>query len=172
MATGELFKIKGLNKSTVSRSIKSMEHFINVSQINSHLSPSDIRAGGTGEEIVVECVAEILTGYTSIESLKEAYGATIKQLPPPINSEVTIKHVLSAIPEELCEIIKRGDPVSTKSRDGRKRPPRPRNTNPGSVQRPLKFIDRPQREKIRREFIEFCHHLVMDAAATYHLFLI
>ena len=174
MATGELFKIEKLNKSTVSRSIKSMEHFIDVSQIHSHLlfaSPSDMWAGGAGEEMV-ERVTEILADRPSIESLKEVYRTTIKQLPPPINPRVTIKQVLGVIPEEHCEIIKRGNPVRTKSRDGSKRPPRPRNANPRRVQRTLKFIDWAQREKIRREFIEICHHLVLDAAATYHLFLI
>jgi len=172
-ATAKLFSINGFNKSTVSRSIKAMEGFIDVSGIDRRLSAAGQGTpDGQAPEDADGRVAEILTGFPSVESFEKAYGSTVNHLPDAVNSRATVDTVLGGVPIGHSEIIKRGEPGGRKAHDGRRRPPRPRRAGSGRVQRPLEFVGYPQRERIRKEFIEICKYIVLDAAATYHQFLI
>ena len=183
LATGKLFKIRSINKSTVSRSIKAMEGFIEVSAIDRDRAATGQGAssgqagglpGGQAEETCEDAIGratEILTGWPSIEYLEEAYRGNARQLPGPVNAKAA-GFVISAVPTGHSQIIIHSEPGRRKNLDARKRPPRPRNKKTQPVQHHLRFVDFSQREKIRKEFIEICKHFVLDAATTYHRFLV
>ena len=188
LATGKLFKIESLNKSTVSRSIKAMEGFIDVSRIGVDAAEGAQEAPtweSVQKTVYVACkraewpsedaggrVTWILKGCPSIESLREAYGGTAKQLPGPVNAKATAGNALGGIPAGHSKIIVHSEPGGRKNRDARKRTPRLRNRKTQPVQQRLRYADFSQREKIRKDFIEICRHIVMDAAITHHRFLI
>ena len=183
LATGKLFKIRSINKSTISRSIKAMEGFIDVSATDRARSAtgqeaSSGQAGGLPDgqteetcEDAIRRATEILTCCPSIEYLEEAYRGTAKQLPGPINVKAA-GFVMSGVPTGHSQIIIHSESGRRKNRDARKRPPRPRNKKTQPVQHHLRFVDFSQREKIRKEFIEICKHFVLDAATVYHRFLV
>ena len=168
-AAGKIFGVPSLNKSTVSRNIKALDNIIDISRFNRPLSvkqpvlPSD--------EELINLVPEILSSALSIDSLEEKYEEMIKQLPMPINSTEAVRHVLSNIPIEHSKIIKDKEVIRRVTRDIRKRPPRPRPPKSKCVQRPLEFISFWQLEQKRKDFINDCRHLVLDAAVSYHRFL-
>lgn len=169
-AAGKLFGIDTMNKSTVSRNIKAMEHFIEISQID-RLLPTDEPEAPSDEE-VIERIPEILGSGASVESLERRYGQRIKRLPEPIRHTGTEQDILSAIPGELSQVVKDGEPAKKKTRDVRKRPGRPRGKGSRRAQRQPDFVDIAQIEKTRRAFIEICRSMVVNAAAVYHRFLI
>jgi hypothetical protein len=181
-AVRKLFGIRSFHKSTVSRSISAMEEFLDASQLDRPLSADALRdpaclAGsqtGTGQadESIVEQVSELLTAYPSLEALEKASGEKVRPLPKPVRRTDRISRALSDIPDERFNIILRREPGGRPSRDRRKRPPRPRNKGSGHVQRPLKFVDYPQREEERKAIIAICRRLALDAAATCHRFLV
>ena len=113
-------------------------------------------------------ITAILDGCPSIEALKETLGDAAKQLPDPVNLKATVGAALSGMPAKLSRIIH--EPGHRPCRGVRPRPPRPRRSKP--VQRRLSFMEPAECEKIRKEFIEICRHIVLDAAIAYHLFLV
>jgi hypothetical protein len=167
---GKLFGIDTLNKSTVSRNIKAMEHFNEISQIDKPLSTDGPETPSDKE--VIECIPEILGSDTSVESLERRYGQRIKRLPEPIQHTGAAQDVLSAIPGEFSQVIKNSEPPKKKTRDVRKRPGRPRSKGSQRVQRQPDFVGAAQIEKKRRRFIEICRSMVLNATAVYHRFLI
>ena len=171
-AAGKLFGIGGLNKSTVSRNIKAMGDFIDLSHIDRPLATG--ACGSQSDEEMIGRIPEILRCSPPNESLEEIYGEMAKRLPAPINSKEAAKLALSGIPVEYSQIMKCGgnDPDNGKLRDCRKRPARPRKKGTRRVQRPLRFASPHQIEKARIAFIGICQALVLDAAATYRRFLI
>jgi hypothetical protein len=178
IVTGKLFKIKSLNKSTVSRNIKCMENFIDVTSIDRSLAVTEqdeLVGQATAAEsnsAQIKRVSEILADCPSTEALVKACDITVKKLPDPINPKATVNTVLCEIPDAHSNVIKRGVSAGRKFHDLRKRPPRPRNIGTKRMQRSPEFIDHHHREAIRKEFIVICKHLVLDAAVTYHRFLV
>jgi hypothetical protein len=178
----KLFGIRNFHKSTVSRSISAMEEFLEASRLDRPLSADALRNPGcltgsqTGayqtDESIVGQVSEILAAYPSFEALEGALGEKVRPLPKPIKRTDRISRALGGIPDERFKIIIRREPGGRPSRDRRKRPPQPRNKGSGAVQRPLKFVDYPQREEERKTIIAICRHLALDAAATCHRFLV
>jgi len=169
-AAGKMFGVKSLNKSTVSRNIKALENIIDISRINIPLSIEQPELPSNEE--LVKLVPEILSSASSIDSLEEKYGEMIKQLPMPINSTEAVHHVLSNIPIEHSKVIKDKEVFRRVTRDIRKRPPRPRPPKSKCVQRPLEFINFGELEQKRKGFINDCRCLVLDAAVSYHRFLV
>ena len=169
-AGGKLFGISKLNKSTVSRSIKAMEGFIDISRIDRPLS-TDGREVPCGEEIF-ELVVEILENCPTLDSLEKELRGMVKHLPPPIKRAEAARLALSGIPAMYAKIIKGRAPCAT-GHDARKRPARPkRKKKPADPQNNFTFVAPWQITQIRKAFIEACRHLVLDAAVTYHRFLV
>jgi hypothetical protein len=171
-ATGKLFKIDTFNKSTVSRNIKALENFVDVSKIDIPLNAEPSKMPPTlpvrqSIKGTINHVAKILKDCPSIKSLERIYGETIKRLPMPIRP--TVDRILSNIPDGLSTIIKLRNLVKVKTRDTRLRPPRARAAR--RVQRRSDFADSAEIESTRVSFIEICRHLVMDATEKYHRFL-
>jgi len=158
-AAGKVFGVNGLNKSTVSRSIKAFEGFIDVSRIEKPLA-ADGRDAPSNEEMLGH-IPEMLKGGPSV---KEKYCKLSKPIPAPVS------RVLSGIPQEHSQIIN-GGPTKT-PRDIRKRTGQPRSRWVRRVQRQPAFADYAQVEKARSSFIEVCKHLVLDAAANHRRFLL
>jgi len=181
IATGKLFGIMTLNKSTVSRNIGAMKKIIDMPQKGLSLTVSDFeveqsdtaRIHGLNEDAVEQAIG-LLKSCPSIKVLKEKYHGVIEPLPKAINANPSAKHVLSDVPAEYSQILINTDSVNRNNPDKRNRPPRPRKKrekdNP--VQHRLRFVEYARREKIRKEFIEICRQLVLDAAVKYHCFLI
>ena len=169
-ATGKLFGIKEFHKSTVSRSIKALENIIDISRINSPLSVEQPELP-TYEDLN-KLVQEILSSAASIESLEENYREMIKPLPKPVNRTESATRALSGIPIEYSKIIKDKEVIERNPRDTRKRPPRPRCEEAECVQRPPRFVDFERLEQTRKDFIETCRCIVLDAAISYHRFLV
>ena len=168
--TGKLFGVKELNKSTVGRSIKALENIIDTSRIKEPLQTK--KTEHQLNEELDELVPEILNSAASIELLEERYGEMVKHLPPPINRPESVCCALSDIPPEYSEVIREEEVVSRKPRDVRKRPLRPHREKSKCVQRQLNFIDSHKLRQKRIGFIEICRYLVLDAAISYHKFLL
>jgi hypothetical protein len=168
-AARKMFGIKGFNKSTLSRNIKAMGNFIDISQIDRPLSV-DWREALSDEE-KIDRIPEILGDTPSIENLEEIFGEKVKHLPEPVNRAKEIEHTLSGIPEKYSKITIDRAPDCGKPRDDRKRPTRSRGKTV-RVQRRPEFVGSQQIEKIRIAFFEICRSLVLDAAGTYHRFLL
>ena len=182
-AVRKLFRISGFHKSTVSRSLSAMEGFIDASRLEQPLAADVLKNPGClhngqpdpdqPKEDVVKQISEILAAYPSFEMLERDFGERVRRLPEPIKRTDSTSHALSGIPDEPFNIIIRSKPGGRPSRDRRKRPPRPlANGRPKPVQHPLKFIDYPQREEKRKDFIAICHRLALNAAIKYHRFLV
>jgi hypothetical protein len=169
-ATKKVFGLEGLDKSTVSRNIKAFENIIDASRINKPLTIEQPELSYNNSLSML--VSEIVCNTSSIESLKERYKEMIKQLPEPINRAETVAVVLSGIPSEYSKVIKSEEVIREKTRDTRKRPPRTRRKGTERVQRSPKFVSFRQLEHRRRGFIEICRCLVLDAAVSYHRFLV
>jgi hypothetical protein len=187
-AVRKLFGISSFNKSTVHRSIRAMEGFIDASRLSQplateesrqpghpagsqpdpHISRSEAPDGGVIKHITE--ILDILISYPTLEALEKEFGDMVNRLPGPVNRADKISYALSRIPEEHFKVIRHSEPAGRKPHDYRRRPPRPRKKKP--VQRPLRFIDYAQQEEIRKEFIRKCKFLVLDAAVTYHRFLV
>jgi len=167
-ATGKLFGITSLNKSTVSRTIKAMENFIDVSLIDE--PPGTDEQELPSDMDVLEYVQKILKGYRTVESLEEEFAEKVKQLPVPVRCKEAVIGLLSGIRDGYAQIIKTKEPVGGKSRDYRKRPARPRNKNK-RVQRPPDFVDDHKLGTIRKGFIAECRKIILGATAKYHRFL-
>ena len=168
--TGKLFGIKGFNKSTVSRNIKAMGNFIDISQIDRPLAADRRETLSDGE--MISCIPEIMRDIPSIETLEEMYGEKVKRLPSPVSRAETVKHALSGIPENYSKITADRIPNDKNHNDHRKRPARPRGKKAKHVQRRLEFVGSQQIEATRIAFIRICRSLVLDAAGAYHQFLI
>ena len=161
-AAGKLFGIKRLNKSTVSRNIKAMGEFIDIAHIDRPLAVEEPERPSDWE--MIGLIPEILRGELPIESLA---------LPAPVNRAKASKRALSGIPVEFSRITKDRGPCSEKkARDSRKRPARARGKRLRRVQRQPEFVGFQQIEKTRIAFIGICRAIVLDAASTYHRFLI
>ena len=168
--TSKLFGVEELHKSTVSRNIKALENIIDTSRIN---EPLEIKSPEQpSDEELDKLIPEILNSAPSIELLEKRYGEMVKHLPPPINRLESVCCALSDIPPKYSEVLKEEEVVKVKSRDVRKRPPRPRREESECVQRPLNFIESHKLRQKRKEFVEICRCLVLDAAISYHRFLI
>lgn len=181
-AVRKLFGISGFHKSTVSRSLNAKDGFIDDSRHSQPLEPEALKEPGflygnpaapyQPYESVIEQVSELLTACPSIEALKRDFGEKLKHLPEPIRRAGGISYALGGVPDKQFEIIVRSEPGNRKPGDHRKRPPRTRNKGLKPVQRPLKFVDYPQREENRKAFIAICRQAALDAAIRHHQFLI
>jgi hypothetical protein len=170
VAAGKLFGVESFNKSTVSRSIKAMAHFIDATNIDRPLA--DNNSGFPCHDEIIEQVPKMLNDRKLVESLEEMHPELIANLPDPVRDTATADNIFSAIPAKLSRIIKCQEPAGRKSRDIRKRAARPRAKKPKRVQRHFVFAEHRQLEETRIAFIEICCGLVLDAASTYHRFLI
>jgi len=176
------FGISGFHKSTVSRSIRAMEGFIDASRLEQPLAvdalkrpvclPNAQTDPDQPEEDLVKQISDILAAYPSVEMLERDFGERIRRLPEPIKRTGSTSHALSGIPDEPLSVIIRSKPGGRPSRDRRIRPPRPRAKGPKPVQHTPKFIGYPQREEKRGDFIAICHNLTLNAAIMYHRFLV
>jgi len=168
-ATAKLFGLSRFNKSTVCRSIKAMEHLLETLKPDRPLSI--VREAPATEDIISR-IPKILKDCLSIESLKETWGDRVGQPPESIKAG-NVPDVLSNIPQKCSKVLKgKGPAANGKPRDTRKRQGRPRTTGAQPVQRKIDFAPQPQLERIRKDFIVSCHSIVIDAAVTYHLFLL
>ena len=168
-ATGKLFGIETLDKSTVCRNIKAMETFIDISQIDRPLAVEGTMALSSQE--IIGRVPEILESCPPFESLREMFGEAARRMPEPISRRKEIGYILSGIPDEYSKVAIAESDSGRKAHDARKRPSRRRSRDSKCVQRPMRFIGSSKREEIRKGFIEICRHLVLDMAVTYHRFL-
>ena len=177
-ASGKLFNIESFHKSTVSRSIRAMENIIDISQMDRALAVSehDAKSGIAQPDKpcgdILERASEILANCPSVEALKKTYHDEMGPLPERVNAKAGIESVLGGIPPKHGQILIHPERVTRASRDTRERPARSRKKKHGPVQHQFGFVDPACREKIRIAFIDVCRHLVLDAAATYHRFLI
>jgi len=180
-AVKKLFGISGFHKSTVSRSLRAMEGFIDASMLDQPLAAGGLRKAGLTasraepnkpKEKVIEAISEILASYPSFEALEKEVGDKAKRLPKPMKRADRITHALSGIPDGQFEIIIRSEPRSRPHPDHRRRPPRPRDKHSKPVQRPLNFVNHPQREDKRKAIITICRYLALDAAVKCHRFLV
>jgi len=181
-AVRKMFGISSFHKSTVSRSIKAMENFLDASRLDRPLDADALKATDclSGRQAepdqdygdVIGYAIEILTAYTSFEELEKELGERTRRLPSPIKRPDRVAHALGGIPDEQFRIIIPQGRGNGPSRDRRKRAPRPRSKGPGHVQRPLSFVDYPQREEKRKAIVAICRRIALDAASTYHHFLV
>ena len=168
-AAGRVFGASRMNKSTVCRSIKAMEHLFGAS------APCEPPVGGGRETAFAKdmysIVPEILRKGIAPEALAEMFGARAKRLP---SSEVRANAASAAfggIPHEYANVVKAsGGGGGRKHADRRKRPARPRKRR--HAQRTLAYVGSAQAERIRTAFIVICRGLVLDAAVKYHRFLL
>ena len=178
----KVFGVSKFHKSTLSRSITAMDELVDISLFDEAIhadvlerpiAPSVTHPNNIQNyETVMNLVCGMLVIYSSFEELKMELGDKIKRLPKPINRAGRILHALSNVPESHFKIIMPGGSENVRRRDIRKRPPRMRRKKKGHVQRNIRFVDFAQREKIRKEFIEICCHIVVGTAIQYHRFLI
>ena len=180
-AVRKLFRISTFHKSTISRSLSAMKDFIDASSIDQALEAEGLKNAELSvgrselkrpEENVIAVISEILASYPSFEALEKEIGDKIKRLPEPMKRADGITHALSGIPAEQFEIIIHSEPSGRSRPDRRRRPKRPRKKRPKPVQRPLKFVNHPQREDKRKAIIAISRYLVLDAAVKCHRFLI
>ena len=169
IAVRKIFRIDSFNKSTISRSIKVMEQLISGFQMDKPLSVSEPDVLSTA--LIINRVPELLNNKQTIESLVEAFGPNVAYLPTPIRGADAISDAFSLIPNELSRVIK-SDPIRKQSRDLRKRPNRKKKKKYRSVQRKLNFLESRQIEQIRLAFIAACKSSILDAAITFHRFLL
>jgi len=169
-ATGAVFKIIGFNKSTLCRSIKTMGQIFGRFKIKTPLSTDGQPAPAAAE--MSDRISGILKGCPSIKSLEKVLGANVGRLPPPIRRIKKVKYALSRIPDTLSNVFKERADTRKGSRDNRKRPARPHKMKTRYVQRKLRFVESQRLEAIRTEFIALCKAIVLDAAISYHRFLI
>jgi len=169
-ATSKLFGIEKFHKSTVSRSIKTLENTIDVSGVNKPLAVNNL--GALLNDDLSKLIPEILKNTELIETLEERYGEIVKRLPPAIGRSEQVRHALSGIPHKYSEVFKTNEVSREKKHDIRKRPTRPGRKEPKRVQRPPRFVAFPNLEQTRRGFIDICRCLVMGAAVSYHRFLV
>jgi hypothetical protein len=187
-AAGKLFGVKGLNKSTVSRSIKALEDIFEASQINRPLAVDDPKESNEGldskpqtneepgpklptNEELIKLIPEILGSAPSNKPLEERYKGMVKTLPTPINRSELVRCALSGIPSKCSKVIKDKEAVIRKARDNRVRPPLSRKGSK-HMQRNLEFVDSLQCKQIRKDFIGICRSIVLDMAVSYHRFLV
>jgi len=169
-AAGKMFGIESLNKSTISRSIKAMEDIFAIFQIDRPLSTEE-REVSSIEDIIGD-ISKILKECPSFETLKKIYGDKAALLPERVNNTENIPIALSGIPHECSKVIKDSDHTRIHPRDKRKRPARPRKKEIQSVQRSLCYVESQEIEQKRKDFIAYCRSMIMDAAITYHHFLL
>lgn len=170
MVTEEIFGIKGFSKSTISRSMKIMEQFISAYQMDCPLPTKNPEIPSVTETTIY--ISELLENCTSVESLRQALWTRTTNLPPPIRRGNNISYALSLIPNELSLVLKEKATAIKKNHDDRNREARPRAKRMRSVQRRLDFIESHKISRIRQEFITLCKACVMNAAVSYHRFLI
>ena len=167
--TRDLFGIGSFNKSTLSRSIKAMEGFLNISAIDRPLSTNEPKISPTDELIIH--IPELLITCPTIESLEKAFGIKSVPLPPPVNRKVEIANIMSNIPEGLRvavnskNIIKKGHLVTRHNRQ-------PQKSTESCTKHKTDFVETPEKKRIRLEFIAICKAMVLDAAIGFHRFLI
>jgi len=173
-ATAKVFGIDGFNKSTLSRNLKALESFVGVTRIDRPLATIGQDAPSNGADtvgaVLVDRIPEILRSRPSIKTLEKEYGEMAKRLPEPINRAEAARRALGNMPGKSIDVIKESAPIAAKPRDARRRPAQPRTQK--RVQRKLKFVGSHEIERVRKESIEKCRHIVMDAAVSYHRFLI
>jgi hypothetical protein len=168
-ATGKIFRIEKFNKSTVCRSIKAMEHFVDITCLDRSLSIADQETSACDN--LLERIPEVLAVCQSPETLQELYGEMVKPPPAAVRCKGTICNALSMIPDKLSKVIRSKETAGRRS-EPRKRPARTRCKEVRRVQHQISFVEFQQIEDIRIAFIEACRHLTMDAAVTYHRFLV
>ena len=181
-AVRKLFGISGFHKSTVSRSLNAKDGLIDDSRHSQPLEAEALKGPGflydipaaphQSHESITGQVSRLLTAYPSVKALKRDIGEKLKRLPDPIRRAGGISYALGAVPDKRFEIIVHSGPGNKKPGGHRKRPPRARNKGPKPVQRPLKFVDYPQREENRKAFIAICRRAAIGAAIMRHRFLI
>jgi hypothetical protein len=168
-AAGKLFRISGFSKSTVSRTLKVMDDLLIRFQITGPL-PVDEPVTPSAAETAGR-VSELLESCQSMEMIKDALGTEASALPPAIGRGGSVSKALSLIPAGLSDVIIIKAPETGKNRDSRKRAARPRAWAPRHVKRGPDFVEPHKLEHIRREFTAVCRAAVLNAAVTYHRFL-
>jgi hypothetical protein len=170
-AAGTLFGINSFNKSTLSRNNKALEEFFDLSPLDRPLKVEGYETP-TDKDTIAR-VPEMLSNFSSIESLPDAYLEKVKHLPEPINDNNPLPYALSGIADKHLKITKEKVEVANEpSVDKRDRPARPRNKNLQRVQRKFEYVAPWQLDMTRRAFIEICRCLILDAATIFHRFLI
>ncbi|MCL2153666.1 MAG: hypothetical protein FWH57_12055 [Oscillospiraceae bacterium] len=166
----EIFGISSFHKSTLSRNIRAMEQLISDFQMDKPLFVEEPDTLSVAD--VVSRIPDLLNNCPTIESLTKACGVKTGRLPLPIRHTDVLSYALSPIPQKLSKVIKSLAPVRKQSRDLRKRPSRNRAKKYRLVQRTLVFEESWRIKQIRLEFIAVCKNIVLDAAITYHRFII
>jgi len=169
-AAGKLFGVPSLNKSTVCRNIRAMEHIFDINRLDKPLSVED-RETPTVDK-VMELIPEILGGYTSSGLSEEMDGDKPNNKPESANQTETVPRALSAIPHEYSEVINKKEAARYGIRDTRKRPARKHKDRRRPEKRELSYTSSQQLEEIRKAFILSCRGMVMDAATTNHHLLL
>jgi hypothetical protein len=182
LAVRKLFGIDSFHKSTVSRSISAMGKFIDTARLDQPLSVNMLKAQDSHPGVqpgsaqdgkdIAEQVCEILKSFASYEELERGLDEKIKRFPEPLSCAKIISYAFGSMPEDHFKIIVHDEPGCKRRRDIRRRRPRARQKKTNRVQRCIKFVDYSIREAKRKEFIEICMCLVLDAAVKHHRFLL
>jgi hypothetical protein len=197
IATGEVFGASSFHKSTVSRNIKAMSdilskiHFdrplsviepkipllesaaeISPLESVSEIMPPENRADPTSATGIIERATKLLTSCMSVETLVKECGINAGRAPTPIRGANAISYALSNIPDELSKVIIDKEPIIKGSCDTRKRPPSEHRKRMPAKKIRQNFVASERKKQIRLDFIAICRVIVIDAAVTFHRFLI
>jgi len=169
-ATGKLFGIPQFNKSTLSRSNRTMEQLFNQIGLSNPL-PCEESENPTAHEEDIGHVLGLLKTCPDMNSLIDACSTAALPLPDAVNrKEKGLLHAFSNIPPKYSEVIKKEPQAKRKNKDRRKRPARERKQ--GTSTGNLKFIAPHQIKQIQTAFIQCCKTAVLGMASAHHRFLL
>jgi len=168
--TGKVFGVESFNKSTLCRNKKALGQLLGKIEIDKPLQTAETEASST--EVSISSITEILQTCMSMEMLEEACGFKVGHMPAPINRSETVGQVLSRIDPGLSKATKGRNATVKSTSDNRIRAAGRRGERRKYKGRKPVFVDSRQIRQIRLSFIAQCRGAVMDAAATYHKFLI
>jgi len=166
---GEIFGVSSFNKSTLSRNLKAMEQLMGSLQMDKPLSVNEHK--GPSSASLIGRLHELLTNCPSIGSLLQVSSAKSSPIPECASRTGTISYALSQLPKELTEVVQ--EPEISKS-SGKARAPKsqPKSKRKQKPRPRPALVDAQQIEQTRRTFISMCKSIALDAAITYHRFLI
>jgi len=177
-ATAKLFGIDRFNKSTVCRNLKAMEQLVEDLHLDYPLSAIEHEAASTKD--LIDLVPIMLKNSTLAETLYEmengsasqADGNTVFQHAERIGNAERVLLAFRCIPQECSKVVKEAISTAGVNRDNRKRPKRLCTKRSKRVQRKMEFAKSVQIDNIRKFFITSIRDIILDAAITYHRFLV
>ena len=168
--TGRVFGVESFHKSTLSRNKISMEGFLEEINLDRPLSVEEPPIQSFAETI--SQITELMKECPSIKSLINSLGINAVQFPHPTDHGSEVSQALSEIPGELSQVTKEIEPARKDHRDTRKRTPRQCNRKKPREKPKPAYVESQEITRIRNAFIASCRAIVLDAAITFHRFVI